>query len=241
MFKNTQKLLGFFGLGLSILLLSACEDILGVRGKGDIVTENRNVKNFHAVDIATSGTVELRIDSVYRVEVSCEESIIPFLETLEDHGVLKIHFDRDVYDVDHLRVVAYAPSWDGIEVSGSAHADAPDPIAGDLLDLHISGSGGIRIFNATFDNIKTRTTGSGNISIFGSANDLNCSITGSGDVDALDCPVKTATVNISGSGDARLDVSETLDVTITGSGDVEYRGNPQVTVSASGSGKVHKI
>lgn len=241
MINNGQKILTLLGLGLLLWTLSACEDLLGVRGKGDIVTENRNVKNFHAVDIATPGTVELRVDSVYRVEVNCEESIIPYLETLEDHGVLKIHFDRDVYDVDHLKIIAYAPSWDGIEVSGSAHADAPDTINGDVLDLSISGSGGIRIFKADFNKIRSRTTGSGNISVYGSADDLNCSITGSGDVDALDCPVKTATVHISGSGDARLDVSETLDVTITGSGDVEYRGSPQVSVNSSGSGKVHKI
>lgn len=59
-------------------------------------------------------------------------------------------------------------------------------------------------------------------------------------VDA-ECPVKTAVVNISGSGDARLRVSEALDVTITGSGDVEYHGDPQVNSNISGSGKVRKI
>lgn len=241
MISNTKKMLTLLLLGATALLLPSCDDILGIRGTGDIVTEARQAKDFHAVDIATPGTLELRIDSVFHVEVTCEESIIAYLQTIEDNGVLKIHFDHDVYDVDHLKITVSAPSWDGIEISGSAHVDVPDAISGDVLDLDISGSGNMKIFKADFNKIKARTTGSGDVSIDGSADDLNCSITGSGNFDALDCPVLTATVSISGSGDIRLDVAETLDVTITGSGNVEYCGDAQVDAKVTGSGKVRKI
>ena len=235
-----QKLSALACLG-ALLLLSSCREILGIRGEGDIVTEIRQVDNFHALDIATAGNVKMRVDSVFRVEVSCEESIIDYLETVEQNGVLKILFDRDVYDVDNLTIIVSAPSWDGIEISGSANVQVPDAISGNLLNISISGSGNIEIFQADFNKIKARTTGSGNMSVEGSADDLNCSITGSGNFDALDCPVKTATVNISGSGNARVNVSEDLDVSISGSGDVEYLGDPQVTSDISGSGKVRKI
>lgn len=238
MTTKMQNLLALICLGIS---LSSCEDILGVRGKGDIITEVRDVKNFHALDIATSGNVKMRVDSVFRVEVRCEESIIDYLETVEDHGVLRIAFDRAVYDVDNLTILVSAPSWDGIEISGSANLQAPDTISGNTLNISLSGSGNAEIFHADFNKVKSRITGSGNVSVEGSADDLNSSITGSGNFDALDCPVKTATVNVSGSGDARVHVSEALDVTITGSGDVEYLGNPQVTSHVSGSGKVRKI
>lgn len=241
MITKKQNLLPLLTLGLLLCTLTACEDVLGIRGKGDVVTEVRQVKDFHAIDISTSGEVELRVDSVYHLEVSCEESVIDFLETISDNGVLKIHFDRDVYDVDNLKIIVSAPAWDGIDIHGSADVNAPDAISGDKLDLSVSGSGDIKIFKADFTAIKTRITGSGDVDITGSADDLDCSITGSGGLDVLNCPVLTAKVNISGSGDARLDVSETLDVTITGSGDVEYRGDAQVTSNISGSGKVRKI
>lgn len=239
--SNWQKQLSLLFLGAMAWTFSACDDVLGIRGTGDIVTEVRDAKDFHAVDIATPGSLELRVDSVFHVEVTCEESVIAYLQTIEDDGILKIHFDRDVYDVDHLKITVSAPSWDGIEISGSAHVDAPDAISGDVLGLDISGSGNMKIFKADFNKIKARITGSGDVSIDGSATDLNCTITGSGNFDALDCPVLTATVSISGSGDARLDVSETLDVTITGSGNVEYRGDAQVNAQVTGSGKVRKI
>ncbi len=239
--KNIQILFSLFVLGMTALSFSACEEAFGIRGKGDVITEIRDVKNFHALDISGPGDVELRVDSVYRVEVSCEETIIDYLETVEQNGVLKIHFDRDVYDVDHLKITVSAPAWDGVEVSGSADVQLPDAITGAILKLGTSGSGDIKVFQADFNKIIGQISGSGDISIDGEATELLCSITGSGNFDALGCPVLTATVNITGSGDARVDVSESLDITITGSGDVEYRGNPKVSKQVSGSGTVRKI
>lgn len=241
MMTKMKNLTSVLFVGLLAFTLASCEDVLGIRGKGDPVTEIRNVKNFHAVDIGTNGELELRIAPDYYVEVTCEESIIAYLVTVEDNGVLKIHFDRDVYDVDHLKIVVSAPSWDGIEVSGSVDVDVPDALTGDVLDLRISGSGDVKVFQADFNKIKSVISGSGNISIDGSADDLTCTISGSGNFDGLGCPVATAKITISGSGNAKVDVSQTLDVTISGSGNVDYRGNAQVTSYVSGSGSVHKI
>lgn len=225
---------------LSLLIFSSC-DVLGVRGKGVLETETRNVNDFHALEINVPGDVEVRTDSVFHLEVTCEESVIAYLETIEDDGVLKIHFNRDVFDVDHLKIRVSAPSWDGFKINGSADVDVPDAIHGTKLNVGISGSGNLKVFNLDFNKIDARVSGSGDVFLSGIADDLKCTVSGSGNVDALGCPVKTATVSVTGSGDVRLHVTETLDATISGSGDVEYQGNPQVTQQVSGSGNVRKI
>lgn len=225
---------------VTIIGLSSC-DVFGVRGNGELETEIRNVDNFHALEVNVPGDVEVRIADEYKVEVTCESSVIAYLETVEDDGVLKIHFDRDVFDVDNLKVRVWAPSWDGFRINGSADVDVPDAIQGDQLNLGISGSGNLKVFNVDFNKIDTRVSGSGDVYLAGAADDLKCTVSGSGNVDALGCPVKTATVTVSGSGDVRVNVSENLNVTVSGSGDVEYEGNPQVTKQVSGSGNVRKI
>lgn len=224
-----------------LLFTTSCEDVLGIKGNGDKITETRNVKNFHALDISADARVDVRMDSVYRVEVTCEENIIDFLETVEDDGVLKIHFDRDVYDVDGLHIRVWAPNWDAIETNGSVDVYAPDAISGANLVLDMSGSGYIRVSDLDFQEINASISGDGDLTLAGKAQKLDCMISGSGDVDALDCPVQIAKVSISGSGDVRLDVSEQLDVNISGSGNVEYLGDPQVNSQVSGSGTVRKI
>lgn len=235
---NLPGLLLFFAVVL--FSIPSC-DILGVRGTGELETEIRNVDNFHALEINVPGDVEVRTDSIFYVEVTCEDNLIAYLETVEDNGVLKIYFDRDVYDVDDLKIRVSAPSWDGFKINGSADVDVPDAISGNKLDVGVSGSGNLKVFNLDFNNIVTRVSGSGDVFLAGTADDLKCTVSGSGNVNALGCPVKTATVAVSGSGDVRLHVTETLDVTISGSGDVEYEGAPQVTKQISGSGNVRKL
>lgn len=220
------------------VLFTAC----GIRGEGDRVTEQRQVSGFNALEIGTNADVEVHVDSVFRLEITCEENVLPYLETLVDpDGTLKIFFNRDVWDVDDFHISVSAPAWKSFEVDGSANVKVSDPIAGTQLLTAISGSGDIRIFDLDFQQVKTRVSGSGNLYLRGAANDLNCQVSGSGDVDALDCPVKTATVSVSGSGNVRLEASQALDVSISGSGDVEYQGNPSVNSDISGSGSLRKI
>jgi hypothetical protein len=99
----------------------------------------------------------------------------------------------------------------------------------------------MEFFNIEYSKLYSRISGDGNVVLNGQGQALDCTISGSGNIEALDFPVQTAKITISGSGNARVDVSEQLDVVISGSGDVEYRGDPQLNSQVSGSGKVKKI
>jgi Putative auto-transporter adhesin, head GIN domain len=240
MTTKLQYWIGLLCIGGILIAQTAC-DPLGTRGSGDLVTETRNETGFHAIKASIPGKMEVLVDSVYKVEVTCEENIIDYLDTKVVNGVLEINFDRNVYDVDKLKITVSAPSWDAFELSGSANIDVQNAINGSNLDLEISGSGDIDLFKAEFDKFNINISGSGNVALNGSGTDMECTVSGSGELEALDCPVKTADINVSGSGDVRLDVSTTLKVNISGSGTVEYKGDAEVTKNISGSGRVRKI
>jgi hypothetical protein len=63
-------------------------------------------------------------------------------------------------------------------------------------------------------------------------------IDGSGDLDFGHVVAQSATVNLSGSGDADVHAVRTLAAVVSGSGDLSYAGNPQVTRRVSGPGDV---
>jgi hypothetical protein len=239
-FFKTTKNLGTAILAMLITMtLTSCFD--GTRGSGDLVTEIRKEKDFHALEISTSGTVEVRTAPDYSVEITCEENIIAYLDTEVENGVLKIHFDRNVYDVDDLSIRISAPNWDAFTINGSANVNVKDKINGTELKTVISGSGDLDLYDATFNKAKMTITGSGTLNIDGSATALEATVSGSGEIEALDFPVKTARANVSGSGNIRIDVSDELDATVSGSGDIAYQGNPKVNSQVSGSGKVRKL
>ena len=228
-------------LALTTIFLTSC-DWDGTRSEGDIVTETRSAKDFHALDIEVPGKVVVHTGPAYKVEVQGEETAMPFLETEVKNGSLHIYFSRNVRDVDDLLITVTAPAFDEIEVSGSAEVLAHDPLDGTDLEVSISGSGDIELTDVDYDRIDLDVSGSGNILLQGVAvQSIDCTVSGSGDLDALDCPTPKATVKVSGSGTVRCHVLDFLRATVSGSGDVLYLGNPSVDAEVSGSGKVRKL
>jgi hypothetical protein len=236
--KN-MMLKGILPLSLLALLLSACEP-WGVRGDGPLVDETRNLEDFDRVHVSIPGKVKLVIDTVFKVDIQIEESLAPYLETEVRNGRLDIYFSRNTRDVDDLEVTVHMPALEEISLSGSGDIDANDTLEGQKLRLDVSGSGSIDLNAALFNEIHTNVSGSGDIDVSGLADHLEAHVSGSGKVDALDCPVKTAEVHISGSGQVYCRVSDELKARISGSGTVWYEGSPQLDVSVSGSGKVVK-
>ncbi len=51
----------------------------------------------------------------------------------------------------------------------------------------------------------------------------------------------SASIEISGGGDAVISVSESLGASISGAGDISYYGNPKLTSKISGHGKITKL
>ena len=70
---------------------------------------------------------------------------------------------------------------------------------------------------------------------------MDANLSGSGTIDAVQFPVKTAEVHVSGSGNIKLKASEKLIAHVSGSGHVRYEGDPAVEKHISGSGSVTKL
>jgi hypothetical protein len=107
--------------------------------------------------------------------------------------------------------------------------------------MDMSGSCIVEMGNISYDKVSLDLSGSGDIDLGGEADELDVSLSGSGYMDALGCPVKTAEVQMSGSGSMKLDVSDKLTARVSGSGQIRYEGAPVLDVEISGSGSVKKI
>ena len=82
-------------------------------------------------------------------------------------------------------------------------------------------------------------TGSGTASVKGAAKTVKLSIAGSGRADLAELATDDATVDISGSGHAKLGPKLAAKISVSGSGDVELTVKPKsLTSDISGSGRV---
>jgi hypothetical protein len=90
--------------------------------------------------------------------------------------------------------------------------------------------------------LESSISGSGDMSISGTADNSTVSVVGSGDFAARDLKTVKTAVRVSGSGDARINASEQVDAAVHGSGDVSYTGGASViNKSKTGSGDIHRF
>ena len=129
------------------------------------------------------------------------------------------------------------PILEQLTISGSNTFLTHDTISGDSFALTSSGLG-----NGTaeldVESFNVNLSGSGSFSFSGLADRANLSISGSGNLDALDLQLREASVRLSGSGRLGVNSSESLSISASGSGRVSYRGSPRISLNNTGSVRV---
>ncbi|MGB8384273.1 MAG: head GIN domain-containing protein [Dermatophilaceae bacterium] len=209
--------LGMPAAGLAVLL-AACSY---TAGSGTLRTESRDVKGFSAVAVAGTGDVLIQQTGSESLTIEAEENLLPLLTSDVSGGVLTLA-TKPSASINPTRPITYRVTMK------------------DLSGLSVSGSATVTAGQAKTASLLVQISGSGIITVDGTSDAQEVRISGSGDYRGSKLTSRTATVQITGSGNASIMVSDRLDVQVSGSGTLAYSGNPQVTQSVSGSGKIVK-
>lgn len=255
---KTQRLGIIFCLLSVALAFVSCDD-LGIceEGYGPVTRTSLSVPTFDGIELDIDADVYLTQAEAFSVEVEGQENIIDRLKTDVDNGILELNTRGCIRRYEKLTFYISAPAITFVKVSGSGSVYGQNEFnQSEFFDARISGSGDIRMdvladridaklsgsgnIDLTADVLELTAdiSGSGNINLAGSADVLDAVIRGSGDVLAFDFPTQDCVMKIRGSGDARVNVSQSLDINISGSGNVRYKGQPALNVSITGSGRV---
>jgi hypothetical protein len=206
-------------LFVSIISLIACKKETRLRGSGNIVSENRVVDYFDGVNSSGSATVNIRYGTIQKVEVKADDNIIRHVHTRIDNSILSL----DMEDGYRYR-----------DVSLTLNITIPR-----LTYIKNSGSGRFYASNFTgLSSLSVKNSGSGQIELDGSGNDLTIKNSGSGEVYAFNFRAKNAHITNSGSGTFEVYCTDNLRGKNSGSGTIYYKGNPSISFTNSGSGSI---
>ncbi|MCE3296243.1 MAG: hypothetical protein K0R65_1957 [Crocinitomicaceae bacterium] len=213
------------------------EKFFGVKGKGNIVSEQRSIDGFDKINLGIDAELEFVQDSVFYLEIQAQANIIDNIDTdIKFGGELEIEFDDWVRSHKKIKIIVHAPEIYGFKVSGSGSI-VSGAIQTSDMDMQVSGSGDIEIQSLVAGTLESSISGSGNLLISGgTVTTQSIEVSGSGKVDNENLASQHAGVEVSGSGDIELNCANSLDVRISGSGTVYYRGTPVISVEISGSG-----
>ncbi len=105
----------------------------------------------------------------------------------------------------------------------------------------LSGSGVARVEGLAAERLTVRMPGSGVLGITGTADQLDVDLSGSGDVRLQDLVARDVVATLSGSGRIQVHATRSLAASVPGSGVIVYGGDPNsLATEVSGSGVITK-
>jgi hypothetical protein len=185
-------------------------------------SEARSVPAFHAIELAGTLEVDVTVGKPASVQISGDADMLGKVLTTVKDGVLVIDTDRDLHRRHlHLRATVTTP---------------------DLTAVTLSGTGGMKVTGVANESIALSLPGTGAMTLAGSTGTLRIVVDGTGQIAAKDLAAKAAMVEVSGTGQATLRVTESLIAKVTGTGSIDVHGHPtsvKKSVSGVGSIRIH--
>jgi hypothetical protein len=138
------------------------------------------------------------------------------------------------------RLAVWFRKLDRIGLSGVVRLRAPALVADSLA---IDASGGTQL---TLDGLRTRlltvdASAALQARLAGAATEQRLTVSGAADYDASRLVSETVSIDISGAGQARLNVSRELRADVSGAASIDYTGAPTVHSDVSGAGRIRRV
>lgn len=226
----------------ALLVLPGCRisfDGPSVAGSGVTTSQNRTVPAFDRIDVGGQYDVAVRVGGTRSLVLEGDDNLLPLIRTEVRDGTLHVESDEDLDPSNGIRIEIAVESLRGIHSGGSSDVVVRD-VRAPAFEASVSGSSELTA-NGQFGDLSTSISGSGEIHMNGTAEAIDGEVSGSGELDLLQVRARAARIDVSGSGDAAVQVSERLDASVSGSGGVRYAGRPAVNANISGSGSVDRI
>lgn len=206
-------------LGILVILLAGC-GWPGIRGNGNITTDQRTVGAFSELEAGGGFEIEWR-NGPPSLSITTDENLLPYIESQVSDNRLRLHSRDHIWSTHGVKIVVSSPTRNGAKLTGAVKLTATQ-IAGPKFYF--------------------RSTGASEVRLDGTVDELLADMTGASELSAKNLQCKIAEISTTGAAEAKIAVTETLKVSITGAGEVSYYGNPpNIEKHITGAGSIkHK-
>jgi len=216
----------------------------GVRGSGNVITEDMPFADFSAVEAANAFVVEIIQSDTFGVTIRVDDNILDLLDVSKEGDTLKIGLERGVSlrgDVT-LEASITMPDLDGLELSGASRASVSGFRSSGQIDIDLSGASTLE-GDLEAGQTDINASGASRVVLEGSATEATIEGSGASSLDLADFTVNTAEVTLSGASEATVRVLGRIEpVDVSGASRLRYLGDPSLgDVSTSGASTVDKI
>jgi hypothetical protein len=230
---------------LSLLLLMgnmlvACNMLDGVKGNGDVKTEERSHSGFDKIDIGGAAEVFLTQSDEFKVVIEADENLLPIIISEVRGSTLHIYNKKNIRKAQKLHVFIHMPDLKSVELSGAVELKTEGRFEGDQLSFECSGASDLEI-SLKYTKITMDFSGASDADIDGYCNELSMDLSGASEINASQLEADDVSVDASGAANVKVFANKTLRADVSGAGSIRYKGDPKTDISTSGAGSIKKM
>ncbi|MDQ2179418.1 head GIN domain-containing protein [Marinifilum sp. D714] len=211
----------------------------GIRGNGNVKSEQREVGNFETIKVNGAFTIYLSQDDDYSLKVVADENLLDVITSKMKGDVLYITTEKSIYKSTELKLYIGFKHLSEIKANGAISLKSDQVLRFDELEIEINGASSADL-ELTANSLSIDNSGASTIKLAGKSEEIDIDISGAGSVNAINMKALKGTIDISGVGSGKVHVLEELRVSISGIGSVKYKGDPKVTSDISFLGSLKK-
>ena len=225
---------------MAMLAFTACNQLIGERGNDERVTKTYAVGSFNKIDIAGAFEITLTPSKGSEVILEVDENLVKYIDISVLGERLIIDTDRRLDSREGIKIEIPVNELRKISSSGASDIISSGPISSAELVVEVSGAGKVDL-KLDVKSVTLDLSGATLVYLEGAADHLEVNMSGAGSLEADGFEVRDCYIDISGVGNALVNVSGKLEAQVSGLGKVEYLGDPEsVQGDVSGVGNVKK-
>ena len=223
---------------LSLSLFSCNFDLnfnTGVRGNGEVTTEQRNIsKPFTSIKATEGLDVYLTQSDNESISVEADDNLQDIIITEVIDGILKIHTKQNIGKCKSKKVMVRFKDVSSITATSGSDVFSTNTVTVKNLKLETTSGSDMTLDVNTLTLICKSTSGS-DLKLSGKTTKLTAEATSGSNIKAADLIAESSHVKATSGADITVNTSKELTAKATSGGDIKYFGNPEVVNKSDSS------
>ncbi len=231
-------------IGLLFLcgLLTSC-DHESIRAKGAVTVNEIELSGYTGLEVSHAFEVFVKFsDSEEKIVIEANDNLHDKIIVKMEGNNLIIRLKNNTYVRGNATLKAYITTKyiNYYDISGASSLVLEDELDAQTAEIRMSGAS-----NFTGDiyvsELELKLSGASEMSLFGNVDILDASLSGSSRMGNYDLLSKELIIDLSGSSDAYLTVTESIDIEASGASSLKYKGDAVIDhIELSGASEIIK-
>ncbi len=207
-------------------LLTSC-DHESIRAKGAVTVNDVQLSGYTGLEVSHAFEAYVKFsDSEEKIEIEANDNLHEKIVVKKEGNnlIVRLKKNTNVRGNATLKVYITTKNIDYYDISGASSLLLEDELNAQKAEIRMSGastfSGEIYVNELDLD-----SSGASDISLFGNADILDASLSGSSKIGSYDLITKELFIDLSGASDAYLTVTESIDIKASGASSLKYKGD----------------